>query len=589
MKLRIERKLFVFLLFSSLFYILGSTIFVSTKGVFEYWEWGIYASCLVIFVSSTFILFFARKSSEILKLDLRETQINEAQEALEQAQVEYKERLALLAQTEAGVTQKLLQFQQYMEFPDEQETHNLEESDYFDEVIVQLLNDKAKVIFTNIANKNYTENNTFKHELLLEELVDLIESVARVHHPDSENPILETSVENLLRSLNRLSMQLLAYVENFPINIKEYNLRKIYRNIQHSVTVYGGYKKAAPFLDFAAPVLRIGMAANPLIGVAQTVAIEAGKQALKSGTEKYALNMLHDVIEIIGEQATTIFGDESFRYRCEHWIYAVEIAEIIEHFAPVQQDALAKALKIVGGLSMRSEYDRIYIYHCLAQGKSSKPERFGNDFLNKDDKQVIVNKLSNFVEHSVIQGGNEQTEKSLIAWRKKIELRFGVKVQLKIDHNDTDYLRANLCSGSPEKKIKPFLARHILSLMEQGETPQFIYTDISFEESLLVQASIKVLENSRLWLIGSNKRLILLAVDKENKVLHIWQYQVGNNKQLSLQRIGRVIADDCKVTGGTWQGLMDVEDVPEFIIEGRNIGSYDNYFQVLDGFKRILC
>lgn len=489
MKFKTVRNVFIFLIFLGLFFIVGATFLVSKGGLFEYWQWGIYGSSFVVFVSSVFLIFFARKSSESLKLDSRERKIDEDLEALQQAQKEYGERFALLGQRENEVKQKLLQFQQYMEFPDDQGWQDQGDNDYFDAEIAQLLHDKAKVIFNNIANKRYTENKNFKHELLLEEMVDLIESVARIHHPNSENPILETSVENLLRSLNRLSMQLLVYIDGFPINIKEYNLRKIYENIQKSVTVYGGWKNVAPFLDFATPVLRVGsVAAGPVVGIAQIVAVEAGKHAIKSGTEKYALKLLHDVIEIIGGQATTIFGDESFRYRCEHWIYAVELTEIIEHFAPVQQGALAKALKIVGGLSIRSEYDRIFIYHCLAQGESGGPERFENDFFSQDDKQVIVNKLSSFVENSVIQGGNEQAEKSLIAWRRKIELRFGVKVQLKIDNNDADYLRANLCSGSPEKKLKSFLAYYILTLMESTETPQFVYTDIYFEESHLTDA-----------------------------------------------------------------------------------------------------
>ena len=588
MKYKTVHNIFVFLLYSGLLFILGATFFVSKGGLLEHWGWVIYGSSFVVLFSSVFIIFFARKSSGSLKLDSRERKIDEDLETLHQAQKEYQERLAILAQREAEVKQKLLQFQQYMEFPDEQEWQNQGENDYFDEDIVQLLNDKAKVIFTNIANKKYTENNIFKHELLLQELVDLIESVARIHHPDSENPILETSIENLLRSLNRLSMQLLVFIDGFPVNIKKYNLRKTYEYIQLSVTGYGNYKKAAPFLNFAVPVLRIGMAVNPVIGIVQTVVIEAGKQAIKSGTEKYALKLLHDVIEIIGEQATTIFGDESFRYRCEHWIYAVELTEVIEHFTPVRQGALAKSLKIVGGLSIRAEYDRVFIYHCLAQGKSAGPERFANDFFSQEDKQKIVNKLSAFVENTVIQGGDELAEKKLISWRKKIESRFGIKIQLNVDKNDANYLRTNLCSGSPEKKIKPFLARYILTLMASTETPQFVYTDIYFEDSLLVDVLKKALENATLWLIGTNRRLILLAVDKENRVQSIWQYQAGQNQQLILQRISRVVADDCRVIGGVWQGPVNTEITAEFILKGRNISSYDNYFQVLDGFKRIV-
>ncbi|RLA24793.1 MAG: hypothetical protein DRQ62_04385 [Gammaproteobacteria bacterium] len=588
MKFKTIRNIFVFLLFLGLILIFGATLFVSKGGLLEQWEWVIYACTFVVFVSSVFIIFFAQKSSESLKLDCREREIDEAEEELQQARKEYQAKFELLAQRENEVKQKLLQYQQYIEFPDEQQWHNQENNDIFDAEIAQLLHDKAKVVFDNIASKKYIENNSFKHELLLEEFVDLIESVARIHHPDSQNPILETSVENLLRSLNRLSMQLLVYIDSSPINIKEYNLRTTYSYIQQSVTVYGYYKKAEPFLSFAAPVLRIGMAANPVIGIAQTVAIEAGKQVAKKGSEKYALNLLHDVIEIIGEQATTIFGDESFRYRCKHWIYAVELTEIICYFAPVQQGTLAKALKIVTALSMRSEYDRIFIYHCMAQGKSAGPDRFKHDFFSQEDKQEIVNKLSDFVENTVFKDENEQAEKRLIAWREKIESRFGIEIQLNIDKSDSDYLRTTLWSSSPEKKIKPFLARYILKIMDKAETPQFIYTDIYFAESLKAEASIRALEDCRLWLIGSNQRFILLAVNKKDEVFLVWEYSEGQKEQLSLERVSRVVADDCRMSGGVWLEMVDTKKAPEFIIEGRNIGSYDNYFQVLNGFKRIL-
>ncbi|GFO73754.1 hypothetical protein BPLS_P0010 [Bathymodiolus platifrons methanotrophic gill symbiont] len=220
MKINTIHNIFVCLLFISLLFIPASTFFVSKGGLLEQWEWVIYACTFVVFVSSVFIIFFARKRSASLQLDYRERKIDEAQETLQQAQKEYEERLALLAQREKEAKQKLLQYQQYIEFPDEQQWHDPEDNGSFDAEVAQLLHDKAKVIFDNIASKKYTENNTFKHELLLEELVDLIESVARIHHPDSENPILETSVENLLRSLNRLSMQLLVYIDGlkFPRN-----------------------------------------------------------------------------------------------------------------------------------------------------------------------------------------------------------------------------------------------------------------------------------------------------------------------------------------------------------------------------------
>ena len=335
------RKIALSLLFLSLLGVLGSTFMLTETLTPYHWEWGIYGSCLVLFLSNIVVLFFRQQSSEQLLLKYKETKIHEDGETLQKLQKDFESKLNLLAQQEKDVKQKLMQYKQYAEFPNEKTTTvGSEDKTYFDDEIAQLLHDKAEIIFDKIINKKYTKKTVFKHQLLLEDIVDLIESVARIHHPESQNPLLETSIENLFRSLNRVSLQLLVLIDSFPINIKEYNLRKTYLYIQKSATTIGYYKKAEPFLTFASPLLRIGMASNPLVGVAQVVAYEAGKQAIKTGSEKYALNLLHDVIEIIGEQASTIFGDTSLRYRSKDWIYAVELTELMYHFNPVEPEVL---------------------------------------------------------------------------------------------------------------------------------------------------------------------------------------------------------------------------------------------------------
>ena len=575
------RKIAVSLLFLSLLGVLAST-FMLTEMISPYhWEWGVYGSCLVLFLSSIVVVFFRQENSEQLRLKYKERKIQEDEETLHQLQKDFELRLGLLGHKESEVKQKLMQYKQYAEFPNEKiTTPDNNDKGYFDDEVAQLLHDKAEIIFDKIINKKYIEKTVFKHQLLLEDMVDLIESVARIHNPESQSPLLETSIENLFRSLNRVSLQLLVLIDSFPINIKEYNLRKTYLYIQKSATTIGYYKKAEPFLTFASPLLRIGMAANPLVGVAQTVAIEAGKQVIKTGSERYALNLLHDVIEIIGEQASTIFGDTSLRYRSKDWIYAVELTELMYHFNPVEPTALSKAMKIIGGLSIRSEYDRIYIYHCLTQNKSANPDSFSNDFLTDEDKQALVKKLRDFIENRLNKNRTEENEKKLISWRKKIELRLAVKIPLNIDSNDSEILKNQLIAQSPEKKIKPFLARAILALMEEGETAQFIYTDILLEVTI---PSVKV---KQLWLIASNMRLCLLNVDaKEDKTQCIWCYDSRKHKPLVFQRVKRLVTDNCKVTGGAWLTEVKVNATPAFIIEGRKTSAYDSTFQVLEDFN----
>ena len=584
-------KISVFILFSGFFFIIGSTFMLANSPVSGHWEWVIYGGSFIMLLSSIMIVFFREESSESLKLSYRERKIIEDKQVLELRQERYQVSVSVLAQKENEVKQKLMQYQQFAEFPNENEWGTDASNAHFDKEIAQLLQDKAEIIFEKIINKRYTEKKTFKSTLLLEDIADLIESVARIHHPDSQHPILETSIENLLQSLNRLSLQLLVLVDSFPINIKQYNLKTTYLYIQKSATTIGYYKKAEPFLTFVTPILRIGLASNPVVGIAQTVAIEAGKVVIKKGSEKYALNLLHDIIEIIGEQATTIFGEDSFRYRNAHWIYAVELAEIIFHFNPANSEALATAMKIISGLPMQSEYDRIFIYQCLAQGKSVSPEKFSNDFCTEDDKQELINNLTSFVENTINKNSNEKEyswSKKVFSWRKKAEQRLGVKIALTIDKNDAEYLKNRLSSGSPEKKIKPFLARTVLAMMEDEETPQFIYTDITIETQLKTESLPQALECKELWLIGTNRRLILLSVDESDKTLMLWCYDSKQKESISILRISRVVADDCKITGGTWQIKLESNMEPELILEGRNISSYDSYFQVLEDFIKIL-
>jgi hypothetical protein len=584
-------KISVFILFSGFFFILGSTFMLANTQTSDPWEWVIYGSSFIMLLSSIMIVFFRKESSESLKLDYRERKITEDEQVLEQKQKQYQISLSALTQKENQVKQKLMQYQQFAEFPNDNEWGNDRSNEHFDNEIAQLLQDKAEIIFEKIINKRYTEKKAFKSTLLLEDIADLIESVARIHHPDSQHPILETSIENLLHSLNRLSLQLLVLVDSFPINIKQYNLKTTYLYIQKSATTIGYYKKAEPFLTFVTPILRIGLASNPVVGIAQTVAIEAGKIVIKKGSEKYALNLLHDIIEIIGEQATTIFGEDSFRYRNLHWIYAVELTEINVHFNPVNSEALAIAMKIISGLPMQSEYDRIFIYQCLAQGKSVNPDRFSHDFCSKKDIQELINKLTSFVEDTINKNSEEkesQWSKKTISWRKKAEQRLGVKIALSIDKNDADDLKKRLSSGSPEKKIKPFLARAILAMMKEQETPQFVYTDIAIGTQLKNKSLPETIECKELWLIGTNRRLILLSVDETNKTLILWCYDSKNKESISIHRISKVVADDCRVRGGMWQVQLPSDIEPEFILEGRNISSYDSYFQVLEDFIKIL-
>ena len=114
--------------------------------------------------------------------------------------------------------------------------------------------------------------------------------------------------------------------------------------------------------------------------------------------------------------------------------------------------------------------------------------------------------------------------------------------------------------------------------MEPDEVPQFIYTDIVLEKEF------SLLQYKNLWLVISNQGLRLLSVDKQQQISLLWQYQLGVS-ELSVQRIKRVVADDCKVSGGLWAEELVTEYPAEFIILGRKVSSYESYFRAVEECK----
>ena len=517
------------------------------------------------------------KNSRELMLDSREQGIKEGEDKLQQQLQEIEKEYKRLSKKEDEVNTLLLQYRQYMEIPDDKGWGAQDTKGDFDKDITQLLDEKVEVIYDKLAQNKYKEKEVFRNDLLVTDFVDLIESVARIHNPDSKHPLLETSIENLLRSINRLSLQLLVLIDNFPIDIKSWNINKTYSNVEKAAKSYGYYKKIAPFMTYAAPVFRIGMAANPLVGVAQTVAVEAGKHGVKKVVGYSSLKLFHEFFGIIGDQATTIFGKEPQRYRSKHWYFALELTEIIYYFHPVDREALSKAMKVVGGLLIRNEYDRIFLYNCLVNGRTGNPKKIDDKIFNNDDKQEMARKLQDFIENDINEERKENVEKKVIKWRKDVEKRIGIKLQLNLDKNEPKLLKEMLDKESPEKKLKPFLARHILSMTEHGEL-KFIYTDIKLE--LDGEAS----KLNQLWLVGTDRKLLLLSVDANDEVKLVWTFDAEHHKKLSVERKNNVLIDDCELIGGEWVEEGGLIGDPKFVIEGRKVGSYKNYFELLEAF-----
>jgi len=419
---------------------------MAVPGALGNWKWGLFAAIGMICAG---IILFRRevggleRELEIKEQELskREARFKEEKEAFDKNQEEIEqvleERKAALHKRQQELSERLISYHEWMEFPkavEDSQREPEENTELFgkDQEVLKLLEAESQRLFEKIVGNKYKENGEFQRKWFADDVIHLLESIAKIYNPKSERPLLETSVEQLLRATNRISLQLLILLEQLPLNIKEYNLRATYEYIQKGASAYNTYKAAAPYLSFVKPAYYLGrmaLGSNPVtlgLGWAVGELLKVGGKKLGAQlANQYAMGLLHDVIAIVGNESAGVFGGD-YRHRDANWCYGAELTELV-HLFPVSRDTLLHALNEVGLLKLRSEYDRIFLYRCLAAHKSARPEQFDSGaFLSGEEKKTIAGRLERFFERYT--HGREGTVVS--KWKRGVEERLSVKLTL---------------------------------------------------------------------------------------------------------------------------------------------------------------
>lgn len=364
--------------------------------------------------------------------------LEESREAFAEAQRLWEEevarREAMLHKRQEELAQKLQTFHEWMEFPQPIDLADEEQPSYIeqDKAVQELIERTAERVFNNVLEKKYDRDGKFDSRLLLDDMIKLTEAVAKIYHPASERPLLETSTEQLLRSVQRTSMQLLILLERLPLDIKSYNLKETYEYVQRGVSAYGYYKAATPYMPYFKPLYylgRLALGASPVtLGASYALGEIAKLGSKKLAThlsKQYALHLMHDVVAIVGHEAAGIFSG-SHRQRDANWIYAAELTELV-HLFPTSRDTLTHGLNECSNLLLRSEYDRMFLYQCLAHDKSAKPASYpAQEWLTLEQREVIAGRLEKFFHHSI----HGRRETLVAAWKEGVEERLGVKLRI---------------------------------------------------------------------------------------------------------------------------------------------------------------
>lgn len=356
-------------------------------------------------------------------------------------QTELGEQATRLDQREQSLAARLTAYHEWLEFPAPIDLGvKLNEplaSDSELAVLVQqdrrlneLLAAQTKVLFDNILANRYAAEGQVKIEVLRDDLQALITKVARIYQPDVNRPLLETSLERVLRAGGRACLQFLVALDELPISVKEYNLNSLYKYIRRAVKAYGVYKQAEPYWGYANTAYylgRLALGVNPLtIGAwwfLGTLGREGARVVTNNLVNRQGMALLQNLVRVIGYEVASMYGGD-FRHRDANWIYAAELTELLTEF-PHSRESVRHALKDLAALQLRSEYDRVFLTRLVANGASARPERYrAAALLAVDERRAIAQRLERFLE-SFIHG---KSADRVAKWQAEVESRLDVKL-----------------------------------------------------------------------------------------------------------------------------------------------------------------
>jgi hypothetical protein len=296
----------------------------------------------------------------------------------------------------------------------------------------ELLKAETKILYDNILQNKYAPEGTVLLPIIRDDVLTLVTKVARIYQPSVEQPFVDASLTRVFRAISRASLQMLAVLDELPVDVKHASLSSLYGYVRTAVMTWRMYKSAEPYWPYVNTAYYIGrfaLGANPLTLGAWWFVGNLGSRGAQAIAQhvinRQALALLSSLVRVIGYEVAGIYGGE-FRHRDANWIYAAELSELVSEF-PLSRDSLAHALREVGALELRSEYDRVYLYRCLASGKSAGPERYAaSAVLTMEERRAVASRLERFLEAFV----HGKSADRIRRWKEAAEERLGVKLSV---------------------------------------------------------------------------------------------------------------------------------------------------------------
>lgn len=398
---------------------------------------------------------------------------------LDEIRAELEAQSRRIDQQRQELHHQMVRFREFQEYPREEESEPDEQAVELsekDRAVNRLLEQEAARVYEKIRSDGYRCDGRLDIDAIRRDVLDVIRKVARIYQPDSTSPLLETSIDQLARAASRICLQTLVLAEQLPVDIRHYTLTELYGYVRKAVSAWGTWKTVSPWLTRISRGLyagRIATGASPVTFGAWWLASELGRHGTRKLVDHYvdqrAVAFLHDVLRVIGYEVAGVYGP-GIRQRDPAWILGTELVELTTHF-PVSRKRLQAALTAVTGLPLRSEYDRVYLYRCLAEHRSSGFFLTDPTILTRDERESIARQLEQFFAEHLQEAADDQVE----AWKCGVEERLDLRLTL---------------SRQPTPNRSSSGPREILSA---------IHSFLTAAAGLSAQQSVRLLSETPLW------------------------------------------------------------------------------------------
>ena len=375
-----------------------------------------------------------------MKLEVEREKLAQERTELERVQKEIElqldQRAEQLNSREVALTDRLVQFQEWNEYPrpeGDPVTRNTAPALLVeqDQRVIEILDEEAKLVYSRLKDGYYNPEGTLNPDLVRDQVFDLVNRVAKVYRPDAENPLMETSVDQMLRAGSRACLHLLIVLDRLPLNLHEETLSTLHSYIRNAIKAWEAYSAAEPYLNHVGKAWYAGRylaGASPLTMGITWALTEIGKRGAKAIGKKIvdeqAVALIGDVVRIVGFEVASVFSGD-FRHRSPDWVYGSELSNLMSRY-PVSRENLAHSLREVGSLSLRNEYDRMFLYRCLSAHRSAAPLVDARDILPAEQRQDISRRLEKFYQDFI----HGRTKKRLESWQEGVEERLGVPLEI---------------------------------------------------------------------------------------------------------------------------------------------------------------